>query len=46
MAKQSQHLNKTFPNIVGPTFASSGQMIATIELNKLLQHIDGCNMLR
>ena len=28
-AKRSQHLNTTYPDIVGPAFASSGQTIAT-----------------
>ena len=32
-AKRSQHLNATYPNIVGPAFASSGQTIATFERN-------------
>ena len=33
-AKQSQHLNATFPNIIGPAFGSSSQMITTFECNK------------
>ena len=32
-AKRSQHLNATYPNIVGPAFASSGQTIVTFERN-------------
>ena len=29
-AKRSQNINTTYPNIVGPAFASSGQTIATL----------------
>ena len=55
LAKRSQHINATYPNIVGPTFASSGQTIATIEQNRSQhcweQHVacvwpPCCNMLQ
>ena len=32
-AKRSQHINTTYRKIVGPTFASSGQTIATFRYN-------------
>ena len=39
-AKRSQHLITTFPNIVGPTFASSDQTIATFQHNIVgAQHV-------
>ena len=31
--KRSQHIDTTYPNIFGPTFASSGQTIATFQRN-------------
>ena len=36
-AKRLKHLNATYRNIVGPTFASSGDTIATFECN-ISQH--------
>jgi len=32
-AKRSQHFSSSYPNIVGPAFASSGQTIATFKRN-------------
>jgi len=43
-AKRSQHINTTYSNIVGPTFASSSQTIATLQHN--ISNIVGRNMLR
>jgi len=36
-AKRSQHFNTAYPNIVGPTFASSGQTTATFQ-HSISQH--------
>ena len=57
-AKRWQHLNATYPYIVGPAFASSGQTIATFKRSRTnrSQHCWGqhvtrvwppcCNVLR